>query len=177
MAQHIPYSCQDEGKPPVLGVKHISPRHREIMRRVVEGARHTDIAAHMGMEPESISLIVNSPLVRAEIDKMMEERDEAVTSRLDNLSGEATDRIKNLMRNANSQMLQARMAESILDRAGYGKVDKKIVAVVGGDEVIKSLNRRRAEEADGAREDPGEGAIPVEANGGSDTGVEPPSDS
>ena len=61
------------------------------------------------------------------------------------MANEALDRIKTLMRSARSEFLQKQCAERILDTAGYSKVERKIVGIVTGEDVIRELNKRRRE--------------------------------
>ena len=89
---------------------------------------------------------MHSPLFEAELGRMMEEADRTVAERIESLSPEALDKIRDMMRKARSQSLQTRMAMEILDRAGYSKVEKQAVLTVSGEDVIKELNRRKAEQ-------------------------------
>ena len=127
--------------------KQLTPRHREIMRRLLEGAHKNTIAEEMGITPQAVIIISTSQLFREELAKMETEADFQVIKRAEDLSNEALDTLKNLMRFARSEAMKARAADSILDRAGYSKVEKKIIGVVSGEEVIRELNRRRREEA------------------------------
>ena len=61
------------------------------------------------------------------------------------MANEALDVLKVLMRNARSESIRKVSADSILDRAGYAKVEKKLIGIVSGEDVIKELNRRRRE--------------------------------
>ena len=124
-------------------VSKIMPRHREIMRRVLEGATYVQIAQAMGLHVQSIMLICTSPLFRGELAKLEESADFSVVRRAEELSNEALDTLKTLMRNARSEAIRKTSADSILDRAGYVKIEKRIVGIIGGEEVIRELGRRR----------------------------------
>lgn len=130
--------------------KQLTPRHREIMRRMLEGAPRNVIAEEMGLTPQAITIISTSQLFREELCKMETDADFQVIRRAEDLSNEALDTLKNLMRFARSEAMKVRAADSILDRAGYSKVEKKIIGVVSGEEVIKELNRRRREASEAA---------------------------
>lgn len=125
----------------------LTPRHREIMRRLLEGAHRNTIAEEMGITPQSITILSTSQLFREELAKMEKEADFQVIRRAEDLSNEALDVLKNMMRFARSEAMKLRAADSILDRAGYAKVEKRLVGIVSGEEVIKELNRRRREQA------------------------------
>ena len=123
----------------------LMPRHREIMRRLLEGATYIEIAEQMGMHPVSIGLIARTAIFQSEMAKLESQADFQVIKRAEALSNEALDTLKVLMRKAKSQSLQKSCADSILDRAGYGKVEKKAIVAVSGEDVIRELNRRRRE--------------------------------
>ncbi|KKL66567.1 hypothetical protein LCGC14_2143700 [marine sediment metagenome] len=134
-------------------VTKVMPRHREIMRRVLEGATYVQIAQAMGLHVQSIMLICTSPLFRGELEKLEESADFSVVKRAEELSNEALDTLKGLMRNARSEAIRKTSADSILDRAGYVKIEKRIIGIVGGEEVIRELGRRRRSQvADAADE-------------------------
>ena len=123
----------------------LTARHREIMRRLLEGAPRNIIAEEMGLTPQAITIISTSLLFRSELAKMEEDADFQVIKRAEDLSNEAIDTLKNLMRFSRSEALKCRAADSILDRAGYSKIEKKMIGIVSGEDVIKELNRRRRE--------------------------------
>ena len=128
-------------------VSTLTPRHREIMRRLLEGATYIDIAQQMGLHKQTIYLIASSKLFVEELKKMESEATFQVIQRADALAGEALDVLKLIMRTANQDAVRKSAADSILDRAGYSKIEKKIIGIVSGEEVIRELNRRRRESA------------------------------
>ena len=153
-----------EGVPPLVDdkvpakrweVTKVMPRHREIMRRVLEGANYVQIAQAMGLHVQSVMLICTSPLFRGELEKLEADADFSVVRRAEELSNEALDTLKTLMRNARSEAIKKTSADSILDRAGYVKIEKRIVGIIGGEEVIRELGRQRrtqmADAAEGAK--------------------------
>jgi hypothetical protein len=123
------------------------PRHREIMRRILEGATREEIAIEMGISPQAITLISNSAIFKSELAKMEAEADFTVIKRAEALSHEALDTLKGLMRGARNEGVRKASADSILDRAGYSKIEKRVIASVSGEDVIRELNRRRREAA------------------------------
>ena len=142
-----PPSAEGESKAPGRWEPQaLRPRHREIMRRLLEGASYVAIAEALGITPQSIMLVATSKMFREELQKMEAELDYRVQQRAEDLSNEAFDKLKVLMRKARSEMLQASCAEKILGIAGYSKIEKKLVGIVSGEEVIKELNKRRREQ-------------------------------
>ena len=129
----------------------LMPRHREIMRRILEGANYGQIAEQMGISYQAVMLICTSKLFKEELQKLEDKLDTGIIKRADELSGEALDTIKIAMRFAKSEALKLRAAERILDTAGYSKVEKKLVGVVSGEDVIKELNKMRRERGDGLK--------------------------
>ena len=142
-----PIPCEVETKQPTKWEpQKLSARHREIMRRLLEGAPRSVIAEEMGLHPQTITIVTGSLLFREALSQMEQEADFQVIRRAEDLSNEALDTLKNMMRFARSEAMKLRAADSILDRAGYAKVEKKMIGIVSGEDVIKELNRRRREE-------------------------------
>lgn len=141
----LPNLATDQQPTKKWEVTTLRPRHREIMRRILEGANYVQISEAMGMHVQSIMLICTSPMFREELTKLEGEADFKVLKRAEELSNEALDTIRNLMRHARSESIRKASADSILDRAGYSKIEKKIVGVVGGEAVIRELGRLRRE--------------------------------
>lgn len=125
--------------------KQLNPRHREIMRRLLEGANYRMIAEEMGIHVQTVMLVATSKLFISELTKMEEQADFNVIKRAEALSHEALDTLKNIMRFGKSELARKSSADSILDRAGYAKVEKKLIGIVNGEDVIMELNRQRRE--------------------------------
>jgi hypothetical protein len=128
--------------------KSLRPRHREMMRRILEGATYGEIACDMGIHPQTVMLVASSAIFKEELTIMEREANFQVIRRAEDLSNEALDKLKGLMRRARSEALQASCAERVLGIAGYSKIEKKQIAVVSGEDVIRELNRRRREAFD-----------------------------
>jgi len=125
----------------------LRPRHREILRRILEGATYVEIAEAMGIHKQTVMLVATSPLFRAELAKLESEADFNIVQRAESMSNEALDKLKTLMRSARSEFLQKAAADRILDTAGYSKIERRIVGVVSGEDVIRELNKRHREAA------------------------------
>ena len=138
-------------------VKQLNGRHHLIMRMILEGATYNEIAATVGMSIQAVMLVANSAIFKEELTKLEAEADWNVIRRADELSNEALSKLRDLMRRARSEALQASSAEKVLGIAGYSKIEKKQIAVVSGEDVIRELNRRRRErafQADNSEGDP-----------------------
>ena len=125
--------------------KQLNPRHREIMRRLLQGASYRIIAEEMGIHVQTIMLVATSKLFISELSKLEAEADFSVIKTAEALSLEALDTLKNIMRFGKSELARKSSADSILDRAGYSKVEKKLIGIVNGEDVIMELNKQRRE--------------------------------
>lgn len=123
----------------------LKPRHREILRRILEGATYVEIANDMGIHKQTVMLIATSPLFKAELAKLEDQLDTNIVQRADMMANEALDKLKGLMRSARSEFIRKACAERILDTAGYSKVERKIVGIVTGEDVIRELNKHKRE--------------------------------
>lgn len=129
----------------------LRPRHREIMRRVLEGASYVTIASEMGITPQSVMLVATSKMFRAELAKHEAAMDDNVVKRADQLSNEALDVVKFNMRLGRTEAIRQRAAERILDTAGYTKIERKLIGIVNGEDVIRELNKRKRESMERAK--------------------------
>ena len=59
----------------LLRLKHIKPKHLEIMDRLICGQKEKEIAQEMGMSQSRLSIIVNSPLFQLELRKKLARRE------------------------------------------------------------------------------------------------------
>lgn len=155
-----PLTAEQEKNPPPQKWEPdiLRPRHREILRRILEGATYVEIAEAMGIHKQTVMLIATSKLFQEELHKLESQLDYNIVSRADSMANEALDKIKTLMRSARSEFLQKQCAERILDTAGYSKVERKILGIVTGEDVIRELNKRKRE------------AVTVNVNGDGESG-------
>lgn len=142
------------GKIPLQPLKHLWERHHEIKRRLVCGERPIDIAGSLGMTTTRLSIIMNSPAFQQELAKEREKADSNardVQSRLQALSVDSMSLLEQAIKGINgkpkegiSPALQVKVAQDILDRAGYGAVQKSIqVSGVLTNEDIEALKKRK----------------------------------
>lgn len=99
----------------------LTPRHREIMRRILLGDAHKAIAADMGITPGRIAQIVSSPLFIAECERMQAVADAQTFDAMKEMRGlqsKAVAVIKNSMDNEDMPHLAFKAAREVLDRTG-----------------------------------------------------------
>jgi hypothetical protein len=132
-----------------------SPRHDLVVRLHLAGIRNKDIPRWMeqaGAESfceSRISVILNDPraqqlkehFARTAIDRM-----ENVQERLEAVANEALTEVIELMRRAEDASVRQRSAFSILDRAGYSKIERKTVANFDVTEKLLDRMERAAKE-------------------------------
>lgn len=107
-----------------------SHRHRLVVLMSAAGWKNKDIAQHMGFSQSRVSVILNDPrargVLREESKKVAEGLDD-VRRRLEILSREAVDELEDELHEVEDPRVRQRAAFGILDRAGYGKTEKKEV--------------------------------------------------
>ncbi len=112
-------------------IKRMLPRYRDLMRRLVCGQERKQIMREMDMSSANYTVIIGSPLFKAELHKMEVELNKQVldklsTSKVEDVvdrklkeaSPEAADKDIELMRSANLGISQ-RSVFDILDRTGH----------------------------------------------------------
>ena len=142
------HSAEEETKPNgKWELKRLNGRHREIMRQILEGSSYVSVAANIGMSPQAVMLIANSAIFKEELAKLEVEADWNVIKRAESLSNEALSSLRDIMRYSQSEARRESTSKEILGIAGYSKIEKKVIGVVSGEDVIRELNRRRWEKA------------------------------
>lgn len=121
----------------------LNARHREIMRRLLEGANYLTIAEEMGMHHQTVMLVATSEIFKTEMRKLAEAADFTVIRRADDLANEALDNLKIIMRHSRSDAHRRAASMDILGIAGYSKIEKKIVGIVSAEDVIKEIQARK----------------------------------
>lgn len=101
--------------------------HKEIARRIHLGQKNVVIAKAVGCDPQTVSLVRNSPVVQEHLAIMGGAADADtvdISKRIQELAPQALDVLEEVM-NAKEQAslaLRAKVAESLLDRAGHAAV-------------------------------------------------------
>ena len=132
----------DERQAPMTEITNLTPRHSEIMERLLERQALAAIGEQMGIAVPYLRVIIQSPLFRAELRRRRETRDRGILDRMEALSKESLDVLRYLMRNGLSEDTKFKCSIAILDRAGYSKLEKKVQIVADAETVIRELNRR-----------------------------------
>lgn len=111
-------------------IKALWEKHAEITRQVVLGRTNLAIAESIGCTPQTVSNVRNSPIAKAEINRMSEECNANVVNiarRIEEFApvalGLLEDIIAGNMPEA-SIALRAKVASSHMSRAGYGEIHK-----------------------------------------------------
>ncbi len=111
-------------------IKYVRPRHSEIARMLVIGClSQRNIAQRLDISESWLSLLIQQPLMQIQIKKLQEERDRDaldLVNDMDKASVAAFGLVERTMYQTKSERMGIHCAESILDRAGYGKVTKTI---------------------------------------------------
>ena len=133
-------------------IKFVKPHHDEIARMlVIGGMKQKDIAKRLDMNQGWLSLLIRQPMVQIKIKKLQEARDRDaldVGKEMDAAALPAFAKLERTMYNSTSERMGIHCAESILDRAGYGRVTKSINtntninATMTRDEMVQLLAKR-----------------------------------
>lgn len=111
-------------------IKELWAKHHEITRQVVLGRTNVDIAESIGCTPQTVSNVRNSPLAKAKIEEMSEQRDAeaiSIAQRIEEFAPVALDLLEQIISGnipEASIALRAKVASSHMSRAGYGEVHK-----------------------------------------------------
>ena len=127
---------------PMTEITNLTPRHTEIMERLLERQSLQQIADQMGISLPYLRVIIKSPLFRGELKRRRDTRDRGILERMEALSKESLDVLRYLMRNGLSEDTKFKCSIAILDRAGYSKLEKKVQIVADAEAVIRELNKR-----------------------------------
>ena len=115
-------------------IESLNPRHYRILELCLRGWTNKQIAEHLNMNSVSISYIVRSPNFQHELAIRRSMCDEIVNQQVANHTDEITKEIEEAAREAvkrlrggiasDNEAIAVRSSDSILDRAGYGKIQK-----------------------------------------------------
>jgi transcriptional regulator len=163
LAPHIPYAkggmahLFDQrrvapGEKKTYQVKQLWDRQNEILRLSVLGMKQTEIAERLGVTPQTISNTLGSELVQEKMAIMVAERDAAtvdLSRQIKELAPKALEIIKDAL--ADNGKLgtkdQVKVAQDVLDRAGYSPVQMVMSANMNihltGDDLAEIKRRAR----------------------------------
>lgn len=130
-------------------IEELSARNQEIMKRLLEGQNSRQISEALQLQPSTIRMITTSPMFKRELQKRRETEIRGIATRLEDLTPEAVDVLKDYMRQkGNYERQRLAAALEILDRAGYVKIQKQITVGINAEDVIKALARLKAGDLD-----------------------------
>ena len=113
----------------------LTPRHLKILDLCLQGWRNKDIATHLDMGQNQVSVIVNSPSFQHEFamrrhgleerfdDRTASNIDEATRTLQDGAKDAATKLVNSLT--SQNELIVLKSANDILDRTGHSKVIKE----------------------------------------------------
>lgn len=109
--------------------KRFNSRHRAVCILLAQGFRNAEIAEITGYSESRVSTIKNDPraaavIVEAEQEFMSSLGD--VASKIEALAHEAVDAAADVMRETRDDAVKLRGAFGLMDRAGYGKIQKNM---------------------------------------------------
>lgn len=147
------------GKIPSQPLTFLWERHKEIARRLVTGEKPRELAHSMGMSEARLSIITNSPAFQAHLARLSAAADENsknVQARMGELAVESMTILEQAIRVKNdsiSPALKIKVAQDVLDRAGYGAINKSasIGLQLSGTDVEELRKRRDAARAQSAQ--------------------------
>jgi DNA-binding CsgD family transcriptional regulator len=105
-------------------IQNIWDTHREIMRLLVAGMHHVDIARELGVTPATISNVMNSAICKRQMNLMRDARDldaVDVSKRIQEIAPVALQTLEELLCTGNDNV-KLKTATDLLDRAGHAAV-------------------------------------------------------
>ena len=114
-------------KEPQQPLQHLMPRHRAMARYFAIGAKNTEICRLFGMSSSRVSIIANSPLMKAEIRRLQgdfETGTRDIHKEMIELSHEAFDIVAEDLITQEKSPSKTKLALEVLDRAGVSRGSK-----------------------------------------------------
>ena len=99
--------------------------HHEIKRRIFIGQKNTVIALELGCDKQTVSLVRNSDVVKAELAEMHKAADTNVVDITKEIAAKQSDALRvlaDLMMDSTSDQVRAGCAKDLLDRGGNAAV-------------------------------------------------------
>lgn len=120
--------------------------HHEIVRRIVVGQKDSEIAAALGCTTATVKYTRESPVVKQKLEIMMGARDASaveIRKRIQNLAPLALHRLEEIMEDDTaSESVRMKIAQDLLDRAGYDPVKKTMDVGKYNEERINEIKQR-----------------------------------
>jgi hypothetical protein len=120
--------------------------HHEILRRIVLGQKDKDIAESVGCTSATVKYTRESPVVKRKLEIMMGARDSSVLEvrkRIQNLAPLALHKLEEILADDKaSESVRMKVAQDLLDRAGYDAVTKTMDLTKFGEDRINEIKKR-----------------------------------
>lgn len=131
-------------------------RNRDIMLRALEGQSSEAIAQLYDLTPETISRILESPLVQDELQRLQGELNKDLVSKVKARSHEALETVTDVMRGEVGSELRFKAAKDILDRnPELQPKQQDLAGAIGagmGEFIVREFARMRSERREGKDE-------------------------
>ncbi len=145
-------------------LKKLTPRHRDIIRRLVLGESPSEISAELGITADQVNLLQKDPIFASElhdlerklIEKMSEK--EGAFAKMANAASSAAqlcvDVVKGVVTNADGTKevvgtgMRVKGAWDILDRTGFAKTSKVAVVDDPAQMLLDAYAKRKAAQAE-----------------------------
>ena len=119
-------------------------RNRQIMLRFLEDQTPEEIGEALGLSEAVVGVVLRSPLVREEIERVWGESNPRIKERLKRIGDEAVSTLRDTMRGRLGSELRFKAAKELLDK--HPELEKKASdenAMAGlGEAIIRELARR-----------------------------------
>lgn len=110
---------------PAQAIQNFSPRHQEIIRRLVCGQTQVEIAEEMGYSQGRLSIIINSPLFQHKLKEFQKQVSDKLVDTIANVENKvrlvqpaAVDTIVNIMNKKGNDRLRRDCAKDLLEIGG-----------------------------------------------------------
>src|SRR5690625_1462220 len=107
----------------------LNARHREILRLVALGYKHTQVGAMLSISPVTVGYVVRSPLGQSFLSEIQEARTGSVKdvhNRLQEMSPFAAEIMLDIMANSKSEGNKLKAAEKVLEMTGHKAENKHV---------------------------------------------------
>lgn len=130
-------------------LKKMNQLHHEIVRRIVLGQKDVDIADALGCTPATVKYTRESPVVKEKLSIMMGARDSSVMEireRIQKLTPLALAELEKMLIDDNvSAAIRTKIAQDLMDRAGFTPVHKTLDVGKYTESKIEEIKRRARE--------------------------------
>jgi hypothetical protein len=139
----IPHRKEDST---YYNLQRMNQLHHEIVRRIVLGQKDIEIAESLGCTTQTVRYTRTSPVVKQKLEIMMGARDASVLEvrkRIQHLAPLALHKLEEILMNDKaSEAVQTKIAQDLLDRAGFDPIKKSLDLTKFSREKIDEIKAR-----------------------------------